>query len=137
MRVQTIQRCSVQQCPVICGLAFRGFSYPRSTAIRKYYTENSILYLKFLCSTACHSEQRDGLAHCPARDVTHPSAHSIHALHAPRPLVMQPLSQLSDPLMWYRRACVQVTLTLLINGPKVKGWHLGWATEKPCWAPCE
>lgn len=31
----------VQKSPLICGFAFLSFSYPESTAVWKYYTENS------------------------------------------------------------------------------------------------
>lgn len=50
--------------------------------------------------------------------VSHALGQSLHVPHAPRPLVTQQLSWLSDRLSPYRSARVQVTLLLLNSGPK-------------------
>lgn len=51
----------------------------------------------------------------PTPDVNHPFAWHIYAADATHLLVTW---LLSDPLMQYRSACVQLTLILLNHGPK-------------------
>lgn len=68
------------------------------------------------------SEEHDEILRrpLPLREANHHFVQCLRAVDAPLPVVMQSPSWFSDQLLWYCSACIQITLTLLNDGPKVQ-----------------
>lgn len=110
---QEITECLYSKPSPIWVFAFRGFSYPWSTVIRKYEVEDSrsISFTFVIDSDQC--DEVPSHEPCPTQGVTHPLVRCIHTICG-RPPQQPPLSP--GGLLEQRSACI----ILLSNGPNTQ-----------------